>query len=148
MDRVEKAKDLFLQGFNCCQSVFVAFADKYGFDRDTALRIAGAFGAGFGGTREVCGAVSAITMVCGLECGATTSSREDKFACYKKEQELIEKFKKIHGTIICKERLKIGNTKEFPMASERTKEYYATRPCLKIIMDAAQIIEDEFSSKR
>ncbi len=144
MDRVEKAKNLFLKGFNCCQSVFVAFADKYGIEEETALKISGAFGAGFGGSREVCGAVSGITMICGLECGATTGSQQDKLACYKKEQELIEKFKKIHGTIICRERLKIGNTKEFPMASERTKEYYATRPCLKIIMDAAQIIEDTF----
>ena len=144
IDRVEKAKELFLKGFNCCQAVFAAFADKYDIPEEKALRLSGAFGAGFGGLREVCGAVSGITLVCGLECGATTGDQKAKKACYLKEQELLEKFKKIHGTIICKERLKIGNTKEFPMASERTKEYYATRPCLKVIMDAAQIIEDSF----
>ena len=144
IDRVEKAKGLFLKGFNCCQAVFVAFADKYGIPEELALKLSGAFGAGFGGTREVCGAVSGMTLICGLECGATTGDQFAKKACYLKEQELIEKFKALHGTIICRERLKIGNTKEFPMASERTKEYYATRPCLKVIMDAAQIVEDNF----
>lgn len=144
IDRVEKAKGLFLKGFNCCQAVFVAFADKYGIPEELAFKLSGAFGAGFGGTREVCGAVSGMTLICGLECGATTGDQSAKKACYLKEQELIEKFKALHGTIICRERLKIGNTKEFPMASERTKEYYATRPCLKVIMDAAQIVEDNF----
>ncbi len=144
INRVEKSKELFLKGYNCCQAVFVAFADKYGISEELALRISGAFGAGFGGLREVCGAVSGITLVCGLECGATTGDQSEKKACYLKEQELLEKFKKIHGTIICRERLKIGNIKEFPIASERTKEYYATRPCLKVIMDAAQIIDESF----
>ena len=144
MDRVERAKELFLKGFNCSQAVFATFADKYGIDEETALRISGAFGAGFGGSREVCGAVSGMTIVCGLECGATTGDAAAKKACYMKEQELLEKFKALHGTIICKERLKIGNTKEFPMASERTKEYYATRPCLKVIMDAAQILTETY----
>lgn len=147
MNRVEKAKELFLKGFNCSQAVFAAFADKYGIDEELAIKLAGAFGAGFGGSREVCGAVSAMTMVCGLECGATTTEPAAKKACYTKEQELIEKFKEKHGTIICRERLKIGNTKEFPMASERTKEYYAVRPCLKIVMDAAEILEETFPER-
>lgn len=147
MDRVEKTKELFLKGYNCSQAVFTAFADRYGIDEKTALRISSAFGAGFGGAREVCGAVSAMTMICGLECGATTGDAEAKKACYQKEQELIEKFKALHGTIICRERLKIGNTKEFPMASERTKEYYATRPCIKVVMDAAQIISNTYPDK-
>lgn len=144
MNRAEKAKELFLKGYNCSQSVFAAFADKYGLTEEMALRLAGAFGAGFGGTREVCGAVSGITLACGLEYGAVTPDQESKKRCYLEEQKLIEKFKALHGTIICRERLKIGNSKEFPMASERTAEYYAKRPCLKIVMDAAQIISDEF----
>ena len=102
MDRVERAKELFLKGFNCSQAVFAAFADKYGIDEETALRLSGAFGAGFGGTREVCGAVSGMTLVCGLECGATTGDAAAKKACYLKEQELLEKFKALHGTIICR----------------------------------------------
>lgn len=144
IDRVEKAKELFLKGYNCCQAVFVAFSDRYGFSEEMALKLSGAFGAGFGGEREVCGAVSGMTLVCGLECGATTPETEKKKACYQAEQELIEKFKAIHSTIICRNLLEIGNSKEFPMASERTKEYYAKRPCLKLIMDAVQIVENSF----
>ena len=60
IDRVEKAKELFLKGFNCCQAVFAAFADKYGISEELALRLSGAFGAGFGGLREVCGAVCSM----------------------------------------------------------------------------------------
>ena len=47
-ERVRLSVDLFTQGFGCCQSVIAAFADMYGMDRDTALRIGAGFGGGIG----------------------------------------------------------------------------------------------------
>ena len=47
-DRVQKAVELFMQGYNCSQSVFLAFADLYGMDEDMAKRVSAGFGGGKG----------------------------------------------------------------------------------------------------
>ena len=44
--RVQDAVMLFESGFNCAQSVFAAYADLFGMDRETALKLACPMGAG------------------------------------------------------------------------------------------------------
>ena len=61
-----KAMELFKEGYNCSQSVFLAFEDKYDMDHTTALRLSSSFGGGMGRLREVCGAVSGMFMVAGI----------------------------------------------------------------------------------
>ena len=56
MTRGEKAEALFLEGYNCPQSVVLAFADKLPMDAETAARLVSAFGGGMSRMREVCGA--------------------------------------------------------------------------------------------
>ena len=62
----DKAKQLFLQGYNCAQAVVCAFDDLTGLDRETAARLASSFGGGMGRMREVCGTVSGALLVLGL----------------------------------------------------------------------------------
>ena len=62
----EKAKENFMAGYNCAQSVFLAFCDETGLDRETAARLASSFGGGMGRLREVCGAVSGMFMAAGM----------------------------------------------------------------------------------
>jgi C_GCAxxG_C_C family probable redox protein len=59
----------FRQGYNCAQSTAVAFADDFALDRGWMLRMTAGFGAGMGGLRETCGAVSAMAFVAGLQMG-------------------------------------------------------------------------------
>ena len=71
--RVEKAKSLFKQGFNCSQSVFAACADLYGIeDEALALRLSASFGGGIGRMRGTCGAACGMFMLAGLENGSST----------------------------------------------------------------------------
>ena len=70
--RVEKAKELFHQGFNCSQSVMAACADIYGMDEQTALRVAASFGGGIGRMRQTCGAACGMFLLAGLENGSAT----------------------------------------------------------------------------
>ena len=70
--RVERAKALFKQGFNCSQAVCVACADIYGIDEQTALRIAASFGGGIGRMRQTCGAACGMFILAGLENGSAT----------------------------------------------------------------------------
>ena len=54
--RIERAVELFKNGYNCSQSVVAAFADMYGFTEEQALRMSASFGGGIGRMRETCGA--------------------------------------------------------------------------------------------
>ena len=151
--RQDKAEELFKKGFNCAQSVFTAFADKYGFDEETALKISASFGAGFGRMREVCGCFSAIAMIAGLETGSSTEhDSQGKQYNYEVVQRLAEEYKKVSGgSIICRELLGISggyNADSKVKPSERTDEYYKKRPCVQLVRDACTIIENEFFGGR
>lgn len=138
---IELSKALFLEGFNCCQSVFAAFSDIYGIDRQTALRISASFGAGIGRMRETCGAACGMFMLNGLETGCINpEDREGKGANYAVVQQLAEEFRKRIGALRCADILKIrSQQKESPLPSVRDEEYYRSRPCLRNVETAAEI---------
>ncbi len=148
--RVEKAVDNFMQGYGCCQSVVAAFADCYGLDEVMAKRISAGFGGGVGRLRMMCGAVSGIVMLVGLDCGQTEGNDlAGKSACYKVVQELLAKSKADNGSLICAELL--GLKGPVPpgqyVASERTAEYYKTRPCAAKVESAARIFAQYLEEK-
>lgn len=136
------AREYFKQGYNCAQSVFLTYAEKYGFDKDTALKLSSSFGGGMGRMREVCGAVSAMFMIAGLEKGYTENNNDEiKGEHYARIQTLAKKFKEKHGTIICRELLGV-DADDNPIPSKRTEKYYAERPCEEFIATACNIIDE------
>ena len=138
-ERVQRAVDNFMAGYGCCQSVVAAFSDLYGLDETMAKRIA------------ACGAVSGIVMLVGLDCGQTEGSdREGKSACYKVVQDLLAKSKEENGSLICAEILGINGyekAKNSYVASERTAEYYKSRPCAAKVESAARIFAEYLKNK-
>ena len=144
MEKEEQARKKFIDGRNCCQAVFATFAPELGVDEATALRIASSFGGGIGRLREVCGAFSGICMVAGLLRGyADGETPEEKAAHYALIQELAEKFKKEHGSIICREILQLSKDAPMPPTPEaRTTKYYSNRPCERCVGTAARLCEE------
>ena len=144
-DRVQKAKENFLKGYNCAQSVLVAYADVLGMTEEQAAKFSSPFGAGFGRMREVCGTVSSMTMLLGyFEGNADPGNQENKTRIYARERELIELFLQEQNSIVCREILGLEKGQEEPPApSIRTLEYYESRPCLGCVETAARIIESE-----
>lgn len=140
-DRVAKAVALFKEGYNCSQSVVAAFADLYGFTREQALHISASFGGGIGRMRETCGAACGMFLLAGLEkCAIEGKDRESKAANYALVQELAEKFKQRNGALRCADLL--GLSRKDPIVSTpeaRTDQYYAKRPCVKMVEEAAKI---------
>lgn len=141
-ERVQRAVDLFMSGYGCCQSVVAAFADLYGLTEEQALRVAAGFGGGVGRMRMMCGAVSALVILAGLNDGQTKGDdREGKAHCYKVVQELLAKSKAENGSIICAELL--GLKGPVPPGNftpdERNAEYYRKRPCAAKVESAARI---------
>ena len=133
----------FLNGCNCAQSVLCAFSDVTGLDEKTSMKLASSFGGGMGRLREVCGAVTSMFMISGLLNGYDYAGDDiGKTRQYQLVQDLAEKFKEQHGTIICRELLGLDGA-ENPVPSKRTPEYYAGRPCEAFVRTAAEIIEKE-----
>ncbi len=140
--RIQKAIDLFKSGYNCSQAVVMAYADIYELDKNVASKIAASFGGGIGRMRSVCGAASGMFILAGLEKGAIEGSDvQGKKDNYDLVQELAEKFKFEHGSLICAELLALPkestHTETTPEA--RTEKYYTRRPCVKMVEDSARI---------
>ena len=142
MDHSYKAAELFLNGSNCAQAVVLAFRDVTGLDDKMAAKLSSSFGGGMGRMREVCGAVSGMLMVLGLLYGYDDPGEKDgsKKAHYKLVQELAGKFREEVGSIICREILK--NPPTDPNPTPRTEEFYNPRPCARMVMTAARILDE------
>lgn len=141
--RVERSVATFKEGYTCAQSVFSTYADLFGMDRETALKLSSSMGGGIGRMREVCGAVSAMALLAGLKEGNTDPENEEgKERIYFLTRQLAGKFKGQFGTIICRELLGIEGMEESAKPSKRTQQFYEERPCSKLIAAAAKIIEE------
>lgn len=137
----QAAKELFLEGYNCAQSVFCAFGDSTGLAQDTSARLASSFGGGLGRLREVCGAVSGAAMVLGaLEGYADPKDAKAKKEHYERVRDLAARFRESEGSILCRELL--AGAKPGGDPEERTAEYYRKRPCPELVYRAAQILEE------
>lgn len=138
----KKAMDLFKEGFNCSQSVFLAFEDMHKMDPKTALKLSSSFGGGMGRLREVCGAVSGMFMVAGVLYGYDDpKDYEAKKVHYERIQQLAKEFESRNGSIVCRQLLGLGEGKDTPTPEKRTQEYYKKRPCAELVGIAAAIME-------
>jgi len=143
MTRGERAQELFCQGYNCSQSVVLAFSDMLDMDESTLAKISSSFGGGLGRLREVCGSVSGMAMVAGLLYGYdSTSDNAKKSEHYARIQELAHEFEEHNGSIVCRELLNLQKKHDTPTPEARTESYYKKRPCPLIVKDAADILDD------
>ena len=148
-NRIQKAVEYFMTGYGCGQSVVAAFADLYGMDEATALKIGNGFGGGVGKMRMMCGAVSGLVILAGLDSGLSDDIRGGKAECYRLVQDLLEKFKQANGSVICAELLGLKSAPipgDF-VPSERNAHYYKARPCAAKVESAARIFAEYLQSK-
>lgn len=140
-EREQRARELFTQGYNCCQAVAMTFADVIGLPEQEIAAISSGFGGGMGRMREVCGTVSAMTMVAGAIIPANdVNDRDAKAANYALVQEMAGEFRQMNGSIICRELLGLAKPEGTHVPEQRTPEYYKKRPCGELCSIAAGII--------
>ena len=147
--RAEQAKQYFQDGYACSQAVAMAFADVVGMDKALLAKMTLPFGGGFGRLRLVCGAVSGMTMVCGLVFAKDENTQENKLSVYEIERELCARFQAENGSLICEDLLSGANLQVQigGDAEKRTSEYYKKRPCGEIVYSAAHILEEYLAEK-
>lgn len=142
VNHADRARALFLEGYNCAQAVVCAFGDVTGLDVDAAARLASSFGGGLGRLREVCGTVSGAAIVLGIARGySDPKDYGAKKAHYALVQEFARRFREANGSIVCRELLKGIETAPGGEPEERTPEYYKKRPCPALAACAAGILE-------
>lgn len=143
-ERGELARQNFLKGYNCAQSVVRAFDDvleSQGIDPETAARMASPFGGGMGRLRETCGTVSGMLLVLGLVAGySEPKAFEAKKDLYGLVQKLAAEFREENGSIICRELLGLAAGPSDPTPERRTDAYYRKRPCPELCACAARIL--------
>ena len=109
MNRCELANSYHDQGYNCCQSIVAAFADKTGLDFATSVNVSEGFGGG-AGSGELCGALSGAIMVLGL---MNPVDPEDvvgsKRRVMKLSKELQNRFREQFEAVRCTDLLKNRN---------------------------------------
>ena len=134
------AGELFMQGYSCSQAVAAAFSDVTGVSPQTSARMVSAFGGGLSRLREVCGAVSGMAFVLGILYGYDRPEDEQgKKELYRLVQQLAGEFREANGSIICREILK--NPPSDPNPTPRTAEFYKARPCARLVVSAAEILD-------
>ncbi|MBC7251122.1 MAG: C_GCAxxG_C_C family protein [Anaerolineae bacterium] len=140
MDQIEQAVSCFDAGFSCAQAVFSTYAPQFGLERETALRVAGAFGGGMARLGRTCGAVTGALMVIGLKFGKTRAEdKEAKERCYQLAREFIGQFEARHGSTICKELL--GYDLNIPAERAAASEHGLFETlCPRLVRDAAEIL--------
>lgn len=138
----------FKSGYNCCQSVVLAFSDVVDADKNTLAVLTSGLGAGMGRMREVCGCVTGMSILAGFMSPADDPTiKTDRTANYALVKELADVYREENGSIVCKELLGLAPMSTTPMSSsepsDRTPEYYKKRPCVKLVGMAAEIVANK-----
>lgn len=131
--RAEKARELYLEGYNCAQAVALAFADLTGTDVETVKLASAPFGGGMGRLGEVCGAVSGMLMTLSFVRRRDTLDARKKAALYNEERVIAERFRTRAGSILCRDLLMM----------RAGKKEGGGLACPDIVALAAEIIENE-----
>lgn len=152
-NHAERAVELFLEGYNCSQAVVGAFAEDpeldLGMDFQTAVRAVSGLGGGVSRQRELCGAISGMAIVAGALWGYDEATDTDgKRRLYAGIQRLCADFRTANGSIVCRDLLGARKGQDIsPTPDARTPDYYKTRPCAKMVHDAAQILDCELNRR-
>ena len=150
--RATLARENFLKGYGCAQSVLLAYADLIGLDETTLAKLGSSFGGGMGRLREVCGGVSGAFAVLGLLCGYDDpADKEGKSRHYADIRELARRFteRSRGGSIVCREILQNAGLsgEKGGEAEARTAEYYQKRPCPDLVALAAEVLGEMLCEK-
>ncbi len=94
MNRIEEAIKYKHSGYNCTQSVLMAYKDKLNIKEEDILKLSSGFLLGMGNMKGTCGALIAVNMLLGL-------LNESKKRMMTLSANLVDEFEKKSGALIC-----------------------------------------------
>ena len=142
MERVEKAVQMFIDGYSCAQSLLAVYGPGLGMDREAALRLAAPLGGGLSRTDGPCGAATGAILVLGLKHGHTHPD-DDSGAEFIRglTQEFLRRYDERKGSTLCTDIL--GANLSLPGEKERVEaEDLSSKSCPDAVRTAAQLLEE------
>jgi C_GCAxxG_C_C family probable redox protein len=147
-EKSQQSIETFRNGYNCAQSVLSVFTEELGMTKDAGLKLASPFGSGIAYMQETCGAVTGALMAIGLKYGkGENGTNEDKIRAYDISRIFLAEFRKLHGTVCCRELLG-GLDMSTPegMAKIQKLDLFRLR-CAKYVQNAVEITEKIISNQ-
>jgi C_GCAxxG_C_C family probable redox protein len=142
MNWVEHALSMFEEGFVCSQALLATYGDRFGLDRDIALKVSASFGGGMCRMGDTCGAVTGGLMVIGMKYGnVEAKDKKAREKTYEMARQFVREFENRNGTIDCKTLLGCDISTPRGLGAAREKKLFQT-VCPKYVRDAAEIIEE------
>ena len=141
MSQVERAVRRFAEGFNCSQAIISAYAEQFGLDEETAMKIAAGFGGGMGRLGRTCGVVTGAFMVLGLRYGRNSPDPAAKERIYSQIQEFADRFNARNSSLTCKGLLGVDISTPEGHEMARKKQLFTTS-CPRFVRDAAEVLEE------
>ena len=135
--RIQRAVELFKEGYNCSQSVCAAFADIYGYTEEDAFRMSASFGGGIGRMQMTCGAACGMFVLAGLATGSVNGKdKAGKEANYKVVQQLADEFVRRNGALTCSDLLALAKKNRDESENKASSD---KKSCAKTVESAARI---------
>lgn len=138
----DRAAEIFRNGFNCGQAVFISFAEECGISRDMACKLATGLGGGVARHGEICGAVSAGVLVLSSIFGRAESDGPEKMeTTYSKTAQLFQKFREKRGSVNCSTLLNGCDLLSKEGRYEFCERGFAGDVCIPCVETAVEIVE-------
>lgn len=135
-----RALEFFTGGYNCAQSVIMAYAEEYSVSLHHAAKLAAGFGGGIGRKQYTCGAVTGGVMVLGSMLFDEKAPEESKKQVYDKVRVFMDSFEKTHTCSDCKGLL--GVDLSTPEGVDKAKQNNLSRlVCDALITDVCQMLD-------
>lgn len=146
MRKQDLATNKFHEGYNCAQSVLLAFAPELKIDEGTLLQISSGFGAGMGRTQKTCGALTGAYMVLSVKFGRqhpTDITSSDKVVDL--IHDLTKKFEVMHGFTNCIELLNLDLNSAEGQDKFRKKDLH-NKVCTHCVNSVVTLLDEALAS--
>jgi C_GCAxxG_C_C family probable redox protein len=135
----EKAAAYFLKGYCCAQAVLLTMTEHWNIESELVPKIATGFGGGIGRCGSVCGALTGAVMAIGVRDGTNEPSGEKRLKAYEKARKLYEKFKKQHGSVLCRDLIGYDLSNPEGSAAARKARVFEER-CPVFVKTAVEVL--------
>lgn len=140
--RVDKAVDMFKDGYSCAQSLLGVYGPLLGVEHEVALRLAAPLAGGVSRTDGPCGAATGALLVLGLKFGH--SDPDDEIGS-ERIRDLTQDFLRLYaertGSTLCTDILGVNLSVPADLERAEAEELYDVS-CPGAVRTAAELLEE------
>ena len=141
VSHVDRATELFKNGWTCSQSIVAAYGEDVGLDCETALCLGRGFSGGISRLGRTCGAISGAVMILSFKGRDAPDEARNRAEVYTAVNEFVKRFEARCGGFDCKDLLGVDISTKDGYAEAQEKKLFPTI-CPQFVGAAAEILEE------